>query len=136
MKSFSLFRLLLLLVFTAAATACKKDSDSATSLDGQWRLTERQCYCPRTAVPDETVTFQGSSFAFYQNNRLVRRGTFSHVNTADLCGITSQVPALRFVLDEATPTTQTVGVHLDGNTLVLDYGSPCDAPRDTYQRME
>lgn len=136
MKRFSPFRLVLLLVCTTAATACKKDSDSATGLDGQWRLTERQCECLPGGPPEETVTFKDSTFAFHSAGRLVSHGTFRHINTASICGVPSQVPALRFLLAEPTQAPQNAGVHLEGNTLVLDYGAPCDAPLDTYKRVE
>jgi hypothetical protein len=133
---FSSLRLLLLLACTTAATACKKDLDSATGLEGQWKLTERLCFCPGSETPNETITLKDSTVVVYKNNVPVSRGTFRRVNTAILCGIASQLPALRFDYGGATPTTRTAGVQLDGNTLVLDYGSPCDDARDTYKRVE
>lgn len=67
-------------------------------------------------------------------------GTFRYSVATAICGATGPTPVLRFspatVLPIGTPPqTHHAVATLSGNTLLLDYGSPCDAPRDTYQRL-
>lgn len=126
---------LLPLIAVGALTSCKKDCDTAKGLESRWRLTERMCYCPQGSVPNETLMLTASTFAFYKDNHLVRSGTYSQTTTTSLCGVTAAVPALRFVSDAATASPYWAGLQLTGNTLVLDYGIACDAPRETYVRV-
>jgi hypothetical protein len=104
-------------------------------LEGTWKLVERQCYCPRsTPTPNETLTLTATAYSIYTNGQLSENGTYIS-QAVTLCGSPGPALGLRF-----THTTLNIGPRdamptLKGDTLVLDYGSPCDAPRDTYQRV-
>ena len=113
---------------------CHKNSTEPVgdSLDGNWKLTNRQCYCPPTALPNETVSFSGSGFTFYKNGQLASSGTYRSAIVSSGCG---GGPAAGLQLTSATGTQEAV-LHLTGNTLTLDYGGPCDAPVDTYERVQ
>ncbi|MBO2009415.1 hypothetical protein [Hymenobacter negativus] len=48
------------------------------------------------------------------------------------CGASSPAAGLRFT---GSASQREAAVTLTDTTLVLDYGGPCDAPVDTYQRL-
>lgn len=112
---------------------CHKDSAEPIDdgLEGHWKLTNRQCYCPSTAVPNETVSFSGTNFAFYNNGQLASSGTYLSAIVSSGCGGGSAA-GLRLI---TAAGVQEVAVERTGNTLTLDYGGPCDAPVDTYERL-
>ena len=134
-----------LLVPVLAATllslaACQKDTAApASSLEGTWRLTNRQCFCAPAPVPDETVLFTATRFTFFRGNRGMRLGNYSPGTATVPCfnnGTTG--PALLLTDSNATtiPGPPTIQYRLDGNTLTLDYGGPCDGSVDTYERLQ
>ena len=136
-----------LIPFVASAllglASCQKDKASAPlTLEGTWRLTSRQCYCQPAPVPDETVTFTAKRFTFYKGNRATRLGKYSFTLASPLClSNGNPIPVVRFAtelqLPEATNIySADVQYTLSGNTLTLDYGSPCDFPLDTYERLQ
>lgn len=132
---------LLLISGVGNLTGCKKTAAGAEDgLVGTWRLTNRQCYCPpNLPVPNETVTFTATTYSFYRNGVLATAGDYRSA-TATPCGSTSPVPGLQFAPTYPSSPAVRLGttraaVTRTGNTLVLDYGSPCDAPRDTYERQ-
>ena len=133
-----------LLVPVLAATllslaACQKETAApASSLEGTWRLTNRQCFCAPAPVPNETVLFAAARFAFFRGGRALQFGGYTLGTAAAPCfnnGTTG--PALHLTYSAAStnlgpPNTQ---YRLDGNTLTLDYGGPCDGSVDTYERL-
>lgn len=124
----------ILLVLVALSLAgCEKDTDTTTGLVGSWQLVNRQCYCARTPLPNESVVFTTMDFSFFTNGQLTTHGTYA-LATAPLCGSPAPVPALRFT-HSSVSLSHTAGFTVDGTTLVLDYGGPCDGPVDTYQRV-
>ncbi|MCI1186452.1 hypothetical protein MON38_03420 [Hymenobacter sp. DH14] len=119
--------------------SCQKKTAPAPSLEGTWRLTNRQCECAPTPLPDETVTFTPTQFTFYGGSRALRLGQYLLTTAAVRCfnnGTTA--PTLQFTYSAASSSLgpATVQYNLDGNTLTLDYGGPCDAPVDTYERLQ
>lgn len=143
MTTLSRFALPALLGATLALAACHKECDIApatgTGLAGRWQLSSRQCYCAPAPTPNETVTFTDTSYSFFKDGRPTTNGTYATASGA-ICGVTGPTPVLRLSPAIAPtigipPQTQNAIATLTGNTLVLDYGSPCDAPRDTYQRL-
>jgi hypothetical protein len=139
-KTLTLFGSLLI----AALGSCKS-TDAPTpnpSLEGTWRLTHRQCYCIPEPLPDETVTFTSDRFTFYKGNRATRLGRHSFTTASPLCLIKgAPVPVLRLTTERQFPDSTAnaystnAQYRLDGDTLTLDYGGPCDAPVDTYERL-
>jgi hypothetical protein len=125
---------LLVLVVAIAISACKKEAGLNTGLIGSWRLTSRQCECLPAPTPNETVSFTATGFSFYKNGQFYGNGTYADT-TATLCGSSTPVPALRLTYSTLKLYPPTAGVTVTGNTLVLDYGGPCDAPVDTYVRL-
>ena len=124
--------------------SCQKEKATTPSptLEGTWRLSSRQCYCLPAPVPDETVTFTATRFTFYKGNRAVRLGKYSFTKASPLClsnGI--PIPVVRFATELQLPDSAAnhfsadVQYTLSGNTLTLDYGSPCDFPLDTYEQL-
>jgi hypothetical protein len=121
--------------------SCQQKESAAPSLglEGTWRLSHRQCYCTPAPLPDETLTFSSNQFAFYNGNRTTRSGDYASGPAPAPCrrdGTTA--PALLFTYSFSTantPTPPSVQYRLAGDTLTLDYGGPCDAPVDTYQRL-
>ena len=113
---------------------CKKDADTPTGLVGTWRLINRQCFCLRTTLPNETVVFTATEFSFFTDGKLTARGTYANTTAPWRCSGTTPVPVLLFTyatpiwLPEATDLTVT------GNSLVIDHGGCLDAPVDTYIR--
>ena len=119
--------------------SCKKEASPPTpALEGTWRLTSRQCYCTPAPVPDETVTFTATRFTFYRGNRGMRLGGYTLGNAVVPClnnGTTGPALHLTYSPASTSPGPATIQYRLDGNTLTLDYGGPCDAPVDTYERL-
>ena len=126
------FRLVLLSV--GLLQGCKKDSDSPTGLAGTWKLTDRQCFCPRLPLPNEMVVFTNTKFTFYREGQRTVYGNYSY-GTGRTCGGSALVPVIHLAYVNANSVPQDVVVTVTGNTLVLDYGGPCDAPVNTYQRV-
>ena len=133
-----MFSRLLLPVLVAALLAlagCQKDkapSPQGGGLIGTWQLTGHQCYCIPTPLPNEQVRFDAATFTFLRDGHKTLSGTYSATVAAASCGGTAG-PGLRFQPDSAA--TRVALFTLDGDTLTLDYGGPCDAPVDTYQRI-
>lgn len=123
--------------------SCQKEATApSTTLEGTWRLTSRQCYCQPAPVPDETVTFTPNRFTFFNGNRATRLGRYSFTTGSPLCLTNGNViPVVRFATElqfpdtTANPYSTDVQYTIKGNTLTLDYGSPCDFPLDTYERL-
>ena len=142
MKRFARFIPLFLFTSAFGLASCKKDSAAelpATGLAGRWQLVSHQCYCAPAPLPNETVTFTDTDYSFFKDDRPTTNGTYATAPGA-ICGVTGPTPVLRFspaiVLPIGIPPqTRNATATLTGNTLVLDYGSPCDASRDTYQRL-
>jgi hypothetical protein len=132
------FPLSLLLAIAAATLAgCSKDDCSKPSgegLIGTWKLVDRQCYCLPAPTPNETATFTATSFAFFSNGQLRYSGTYAPA-TVTVCGMSSSAPGLRLNSSQPIIGSPEVQYTITGNQLVLDYGGPCDAPRDTYERV-
>ncbi|MDB5234575.1 MAG: hypothetical protein JWR44_1568 [Hymenobacter sp.] len=132
---------MLLLAAALGVAGCKNNDDNAaapTSNDivGHWKLVSRQCYCPRGPVPDETVGFTATQFSFYKAGVLSSSGSYSYGSVTSFCsGGTGSAPGLRFTYANGTQGPQSAIFTVTGNTLVLDYGGPCDAPVDTYERL-
>ena len=118
--------------------SCQKEK-ATPSLEGTWRLINRQCYCAPAPVPDETVTFTATRFTFFRGNRGMRLGDYA-LGTAAVPCFTNGTRGPALLLTDSNATTisgpPTVQYHFNGNTLVLDYGGPCDAPVDTYERLQ
>lgn len=136
----SSFHRLLLASTLLGLASCQKEATTpaSTTLDGTWRLTNRQCYCAPARVPDETVTFTTTRFTFYSGNRGMRLGDYTLGTAAVPClnnGTTGPALQLTYLNATAVPGPPPIQYRLDGNTLTLDYGGPCDAPVDTYERL-
>ena len=113
--------------------SCRKESAAPSdSLEGTWELTNRQCLCGILPVPAEAVAFTAGGFTFLKNNQPTSSGSYSRTMDAPFCG-GSLGPALRLQPSAGNPYT--ARFIINGNTLTLDYGSPCDAPVDTYERQ-
>lgn len=129
----------LLLAVAASTTACQKDRDAeptpGTDLEGSWRLVDRQCYCPAAPTLDETATFTATNFLFNRAGRPAASGTYARTTGLPFCGGSAPVPVLSLAYTNGGSVLQNAAFTLSGDTLVLDYGSPCDAPRDTYRRL-
>ena len=133
MSNFFNASFLLAAVAVISLASCQKNSSvtPTTTLEGTWQLTNRQCYCVATPLPSEAVVFTAGSFTILKNNRLSSSGSYLRT-VAPFCGGTP-IPAL-----ELRPTTgnpRSAQLTVSGDTLTLDYGGPCDAPRDTYVRQ-
>lgn len=135
--------LFLATVFTAGCSKCKCDDPnpneyiSGSGLSGNWKLVALQCYCAPGPTPNERLTITATDFDEYRDGTQILDATYT-IASATLCGITSAAPALRITPVGPAPTSGMVphaGYTLRGDTLVLDYGSPCDAPRKTYRRV-
>ena len=127
---------------TLGLTACEEGcvepmAPESTGLAGTWQLSDRQCFCLQTTLPNERIVFTDSTFAIYQQDTLARSGRYTLVNNAITCGSTSAEPAVHFVFNPSVGFNSLDAQYtLNGNTLILDYGSPCDAPRNTYKRVK
>ncbi|MBJ6108200.1 hypothetical protein JAO73_04205 [Hymenobacter sp. BT523] len=121
--------------------SCDTSDDAApeavgTGLPGTWQLVKLECEC-LPGVPPETAEFTDSTFAVYSNGQLTARGSYTAVPGIITCGTTNNsTPGLRFTEKLTTPFFRhDAQVTVQGNTLVLDYGLPCDYPRKTYRRL-
>jgi len=135
------YSLLLGVLSLGSLAGCEEDAASSPrpegkGLVGTWRLTSRQCYCPQAPVPNETVTFTATDVVFHRNGQLLSQGSYDFT-TGGLCGSNASGPLLRFsyTLPSQPTATRLAIVTENGNTLVLDYGGPCDGPVDRYERM-
>ena len=142
MKTSFYATVLLLGTVATGLAGCKKEQSAEpnTGLQGTWKLTDRQCFCVRVPLPNETLMFTDTRFAIHINGNLGTNGSYTINHTrAGLCGDTASAPfpVLQFIypINGMVLPPRPTGFTLNGNTLVLDYGSPCDAPRDTYQRL-
>lgn len=124
----------LTLLLSLGLTGCKEDSDTPTGLVGEWQLTSRQCFCAPGPVPNETATFTATEFSFYRDGQLISHGLYAP-DTGEICSA-AKVPVTKLSFAPAAPGSAFTNVQItvSYNTLTLDYGSPCDAPRDTYRR--
>jgi hypothetical protein len=86
-------------------------------------------------VPNETATFTNSEFTFHKAGQPPVSGTYVFTE-GRTCGGSPQIPVARLTYANRSnnPLTDVV-VTVAGNTLVLDYGIACDAPRETYKRI-
>ncbi len=125
---------LLLLVSTSMLAGCKKETGPSTGLTGTWKLTNRECFCVPVPLADETLTFTDTEFSFYKENRQTVYGNYSFA-PGKICGVSTPTPLLYLAYVNATSVPGGVVVTVTGNTLVLDYGIACDAPRETYKRL-
>jgi hypothetical protein len=148
-NAFHSFQLPVLLLVASALAGCNKEAavglaapeqkaSVAAGLEGTWRLTERQCFCqPGQKVPNEVVTFTATTFAFSKNNSPISSGTYSRADSASMCGQVAKTPALRFVYTAGPGSAlRNPSINLAGDTLTMDYGIACDAPRETYVRLQ
>ncbi|WP_201986565.1 lipocalin family protein [Hymenobacter rubidus] len=128
-----------LLLTATSFSGCQKESEPEallpTGLVGTWRLVQHQCYCFPASLPNVQVTFTNSDFTFVENNQLKSTGTYTY-STTTTCGGNGPLPAIALAYATVNMTPQAVAYTLNGNQLVLDYGGPCDAPVDTYERVE
>ena len=131
-----------LLLVTASLSSCKKDTDPAadSGLIGTWRLVNRQCYCALISLPIENLTFNASTYAFSRStpnpsSLLFTNGTYQAA-AVSLCGLPTPGAGLRLTDANANIGPRDVRFTIQADTLVLDYGSPCDAPLDTYVRTQ
>ncbi|MDB5267831.1 MAG: hypothetical protein JWP58_871 [Hymenobacter sp.] len=132
----------LLLLVSASLSSCKKDAapQANSSLIGTWRLVSRQCYCAPTPLPNETLTFTATTFMFNRfapqpGYELFMSGTYQPV-AVTLCSLPTASAGLRLSDAVANIGPRDVQFTIQADTLKLDYGSPCDAPRDTYVREQ
>jgi hypothetical protein len=132
--------LAILAVLTAGCSKCKCDDPnpneyiSSNGLPGNWKLVDLQCYCAPAPLPDEQLAITLTDFAEYQNGARIFDATYT-IGSATQCGLPSAAPALNLVPKATLNMNRNAGYTLHGDTLVLDYGSPCDAPRKTYRRV-
>ena len=119
--------------------SCQKENapkPANADLTGTWQLTNHQCYCTATPLPNETVTFTATDFTFFENGLPTRHGQYTLVSGVPFCHAGSApVSILHLDFSPTNQGPQETQYTLAGNTLTLDYGSPCDAPLDTYQRQ-
>ncbi|MFC7669967.1 hypothetical protein ACFQT0_23325 [Hymenobacter humi] len=80
------------------------------------------------------VVFTNTEFTFYREGQRTVYGNYTY-GTGSICGISTSVPVIRFAYVNANSTLQAAKATVTGNTLVLDYGGPCDAPINTYKRV-
>lgn len=108
---------------------------SIRNLVGTWKLTRLECFCV-PGLPNKMVTFTDTTFSFYQNDSLTYSGTYTPA-TAITCGLPATEPGLRFTYRPNKWGALTDAVFsVNRDTLVLDFGLPCDAPRETYERIQ
>ncbi len=131
--------LALLLSGLISLGSCKKDQDpqtaTGTDLPGTWRLIGRQCYCSPAPLPHETVAFTDSTYRFVGSSQPGFTSGFYTRVPVTICGLPTPTPGLRLTDALANGGQRQAQYLIHGDTLVLDYGSPCDAPRDTYVRQ-
>jgi len=92
--------------------------------------------CPAGPTPNELVAFGGRQVTFYKDGQVTRTGEYTVTTAASAClgGNGTTVPALHFTFPAGGAGFSEPQFTLSGNTLTLDYGGPCDAPVDTYER--
>jgi len=125
------------LVFAALAGGCSKDNSKPADegLVGIWKLVDRQCYCSPAPTPNESLIFTATNFSFFANGQPRYSGTYAPA-AVTVCGISGAAPGLRLSSNRPIIGLSEMQYTLTGNQLVLDYGGPCDAPRDTYERVQ
>ncbi len=114
-------------------SACKRDRDSICpdNLVGTWTLVNRQCFCPRTPVPPESITFEeGGGYILLRDGQRTR-GTYTF-GTESRCN--AGEPAVVLIADYSS-LASSARYTITGCTLTLDYGGCLDAPIDTYERQ-
>ena len=128
-------RLWILLVLVALSLAgCKKDTDAPMGLVGTWQLVNRQCFCLRTPLPNETVVFTATEFSFFTDGQLTAHGTYATATAPWRCSGTTPVPVVLFTYATSTWPPEATDLTVTGNSLVIDHGGCLDAPVDTYTR--
>ena len=128
--------LLFSLAVGVVLASCSSDEEATPreeGLAGNWRLVYRQCYCIPGPPPNETATFTDTHFSFFKNNQPLSSGTYSAASVTS-CGIPTPAPGIRLV-DATNLGTRDAIITQRGDSLVLNYGGPCDAPVDTYLRL-
>lgn len=129
-----------LAVLTANCSKSKSDDPNPTvyisgsGLPGNWKLVNLQCYCAPAPLPNEQLAITATDFAEYQNGTQVLDATYT-IGSTTRCGLPTVVSALDLVPKATLNMSRNPGYILRNDTLVLDYGSACDAPRKTYRRV-
>lgn len=136
MKFLTQLPLSLAVAAASILAGCSKDASKPTSKDlvGTWKLVDRQCYCVPAPTPDETVVFTAATFTFFANGQLKSTGNYMPAKVT-VCGVSTPSPGLRFSSTQPATGSPEVQYTITGDRLILDYGGPCDAPRDTYERI-
>jgi hypothetical protein len=130
-----------LLLLTASFGGCKHNVESPGpdpgTLAGNWRLTDRQCYCPAgQPLPDEQITFDANGhFQLFRNGALATEGSYAFSQGMSCGGSTTNVTLL--TLKGTTPNVYVpYGAYSQqNNVLVLDQCYVADGPKFTYQRQ-
>lgn len=130
--------LLVVLLATGFLSGCKKDSDVFPALVGSWKLTKLECYCARTPVPNQTVTFTATDFKFYLDGQLTDSGTYASA-TITPCGTTAPTRVLRLKYHDGKPPRDFLST-VESQFLRLDSGldNKCIADAGvvyTYERL-
>ena len=136
MKVFPRFSCTLALAAGLGLASCSPDDEVAPNqegLAGTWRLVHRQCFCIPGPPPNEAALFTATNFTFFKNNQPVSSGTYS-ATSVKFCGTPATAPGLRLTDANLGPRDAIMTQRSD--SLVLDYGGPCDAPVDTYLRVK
>lgn len=82
------------------------------------------------------AVFTPTNFAFYKNSLFTAGGTYLLTTITAPCNSGANVVSgLRFTVTSGAPFNHSVTYTVSSSKLVLDYGSPCDAPVDTYTRL-
>ncbi|MDO7874039.1 hypothetical protein Q5H93_04790 [Hymenobacter sp. ASUV-10] len=129
-----------LAVLTANCSKSKSDDPNPTvyisgsGLPGNWKLVNLQCYCAPAPLANEQLAITSADFAEYRNGTQIFDATYT-IGSTTRCGLPSIVPALILVPKMNYSAVRSVGYTLHNDTLVLDYGSACDAPRKSYRRV-
>lgn len=129
--------MLLLLATSSGIISCKKEGELTSGFVGTWQLSSRQCYCPPSPTPTESVAFTPTRFAFFENGTVTYSGTYTSTTKQD-CQSKTRVRIVRLIRDSApnikVRPREAIATR-NGNTLVLDYNVDClvDGPVDTYE---
>jgi hypothetical protein len=87
-------------------------------------------------VLNERATFTATTFTFYKDDQPTANGTYALAPVSLFCSQgSSPAPGLQFTATNGSSSVPEAMYTLSGNQLVLDYGSACDAARDTYERL-
>jgi hypothetical protein len=103
-----------LLLLTASFGGCKHNVESPGpdpgTLAGNWRLTDRQCYCPAgQPLPDEQITFDANGhFQLFRNGALATEGSYAFSQGMSCGGSTTNVTCLPSRALRPTSTCPTV----------------------------